>query len=109
MRIISMEDKCKDIDKLKKMNDTFFSAATQMGRTISGNLTHMKLLGLLFIGLKLAGVITWSWFLVLLPYVLSFAGTMISTWSIVAIFAMMLRFSNLVSSMEKDKRVPINE
>jgi len=29
--------------------------------------TFLSLLGLLFIGLKLAGVITWSWWLVLLP------------------------------------------
>lgn len=27
----------------------------------------LGLLGLLFIGLKLAGIITWSWWLVLLP------------------------------------------
>jgi len=99
----------KDRENLKKMNDVFFTSATQMGRTISGNLTHMKLLGLLFIGLKLSGIINWSWILVLLPYALSFIGSIVSIYSMVAVFAMMSRFSKLVSSKISDKRVPINE
>lgn len=35
--------------------------------TSSGGIGFFGLLGILFIGLKLTGVITWSWWLVLLP------------------------------------------
>jgi hypothetical protein len=35
-------------------------------------MTFFKLLTILFIGLKLAGFITWSWWLVLLPLYLPF-------------------------------------
>lgn len=40
------------------------------------------LLGILFIGLKLAGVITWSWVLVLLPF---FAGFIIFGFAFVVL------------------------
>lgn len=35
--------------------------------TRSGGITFFGALGILFIGLKLAGIIDWSWWLVLLP------------------------------------------
>ena len=35
--------------------------------TRSGGITFFGALGILFIGLKLAGIINWSWWLVLLP------------------------------------------
>ena len=35
--------------------------------TSSGGITFLSLLTLLFIGLKLAKIITWSWWIVLLP------------------------------------------
>lgn len=35
------------------------------------------LLQILFIGLKLAGVITWSWFLVLIPLMIDFIVTVL--------------------------------
>lgn len=36
-------------------------------KTSSGGISFLTALGLLFIGLKLAGVIHWSWWYVLLP------------------------------------------
>jgi len=35
--------------------------------TRTGGITFFGALGILFIGLKLAGIINWSWWLVLLP------------------------------------------
>lgn len=36
--------------------------------TRSGGISTLGLLGVLFVGLKLTGYITWSWWLVLLPF-----------------------------------------
>jgi len=51
------------------------------------------LLGLLFIGLKLTGYISWAWYLVLLPFygplllVLAFCAILLLIAGVVAIFA----------------------
>lgn len=39
-----------------------------MSNTTSGGTSGLTLLTILFIGLKLAGIIDWSWWLVLLPF-----------------------------------------
>ncbi|ASD50442.1 hypothetical protein FDI24_gp160 [Acidovorax phage ACP17] len=47
------------------------------------------LLGVLFVALKLIGVITWSWWLVLLPFYLGFAifiGFLVLTMGFAATF-----------------------
>lgn len=41
-------------------------------------LTFLKLMTLMFIGLKLCGEIDWSWWLVWLPYIIDFSATIIA-------------------------------
>jgi len=43
-----------------------------------GRNSFAELLGLMFIGLKLAGLITWSWWLVLLPLIVGWLGRSIA-------------------------------
>lgn len=39
-----------------------------MKPTVSSELTFLNMLQILFIAFKLAGIITWSWWLVMAPY-----------------------------------------
>jgi hypothetical protein len=57
-------------------------------------MTILGLLGLLFIGLKLAGVIAWSWWLVLLPFyagIALFLGLLILGGGLVAVGSLFTR------------------
>lgn len=41
-----------------------------MKRNFNSELTFLNMLQILFIAFKLAGIITWSWWLVLAPYLI---------------------------------------
>ena len=55
---------------------------TSSSSSSSGGIGFFGLLGILFIGLKLTGVINWSWWLVLLPL---YGG--LALFAVIAIFA----------------------
>lgn len=50
-------------------------------------------LGLLFVGLKLSGVIAWSWLWVLAPFWIGFAvaGALLLVWLLLAILAALIK------------------
>lgn len=50
----------------------------------SGGISFLGLLAILFIGLKLTGYVTWSWWLVLLPLYLPFV-VVLAVFAIVAL------------------------
>lgn len=60
--------------------------ATQSNNTNSGGIGFLGLLTILFIGLKLTGYITWSWWWVLSPLWLGFA-VVLGIIALVFIFA----------------------
>lgn len=55
----------------------------------------MSMLGLLFIGLKLAGVIDWSWWWVLAPF-----------WGQAAVVVIILGFALLIAALAQAKPRP---
>lgn len=62
---------------------------SQQSTTGSGGVSIGGLLGVLFVGLKLGGVITWPWLWVLAPFwvPLAILAVILVVWGIVAIIA----------------------
>jgi hypothetical protein len=56
---------------------------SQLNMNATKSFSFFSLLGLLFIGLKLTGYITWSWWIVLLP----FYGPLAATVVVLLVFA----------------------
>ena len=70
----------------------------------NGGIGFVGALALLFIGLKLAGVIQWSWWLVLLPLWGGFMlALVIGIVALLAAFAM-VGYADLVDRRERKKR-----
>ncbi len=56
-----------------------------MSNSNSSSIGFLSLLTILFIGLKLGGIINWNWFLVLSPLVLSFCLVMFSLFVLIVL------------------------
>ena len=98
---------------LKEVDSSFIKNSERVASNIFNSFGHLKMLGLLFITLKLTGTIDWSWWFVVLPYILSIVVSAISSWAIILSFALMAKVNVLVkrsgTDEKKDRRVPINE
>lgn len=101
-------------DYISKIDTSFIKKSENLFENTFSNFGHLKMLGLLFITLKLTHVIDWNWCFVLLPYVLSIIWSIIAAYTIVVVFAVMAKMDvdkkeEKIKENEQPKIVPINE
>lgn len=70
----------------------------------SGGVGFFGLLGILFIGLKLAGVINWSWWLVLLPLYGPLLFLLLILFGILIVAGVCFGMAGILDHVEKKKR-----
>lgn len=82
------------------MTNTLHTTPKAAPAVVRGGTSTLGLLGLLFVGLKLGGVIGWSWWLVLLPF---YAGIAIA---LVVMFVglVVLGVVSMLDNQESKKR-----